>query len=85
MLMTSSCYFRKCKFYLGISQPDGTEMSEVHYCRAFPEGIPYEISAGENNHEKPLNDQGNEIVYEKGPFEWERDGYEDKPIPQGKF
>lgn len=71
MLMTSACYTRHCKHYSGINQPDGTEMSEVHYCAAFPDGIPYEITVGENNHLKPVKDQGNEIIYEKGPFEWE--------------
>ena len=85
MLIESACYKRKCSQYLGISQPDQTELSEVHYCLAFPDGIPYEISAGENDHLKPFKDQDNEIVYEKGPFEWEEEGYVDKPIEKMKF
>lgn len=33
-------------------------------CDAFPEGIPDEITSGENDHSKPLKDQGNDIVFE---------------------
>jgi hypothetical protein len=34
-------------------------------CTAFPEGIPDEIMFGFNNHAEPLEDQGNEIVFEQ--------------------
>jgi len=34
-------------------------------CKAFPEGIPREIILNEIIHDKPLPDQGNEIVYEE--------------------
>lgn len=34
-------------------------------CTAFPEGIPEEITSGENEHSKPLDVQGNDIVFEK--------------------
>ena len=63
--MEPRCYKRKCKHYLGVLQPDGTERSEVPYCEAFPEGIPDEIAYGDNNHTTPLADQENEIVFEK--------------------
>lgn len=33
-------------------------------CDAFPDGIPKVILVGENDHEKPLPDQKNEIVFE---------------------
>ena len=33
-------------------------------CTAFPEGIPNEILSGENDHTKPLPEQGNDIVFE---------------------
>ena len=33
-------------------------------CTAFPEGIPNEITSGENDHSTPLPDQGNDIVFE---------------------
>ena len=33
-------------------------------CKAFPNGIPDEITSGENKHKKPLLDQDNDIVFE---------------------
>ncbi|MFP4459143.1 MAG: hypothetical protein ACLFSQ_06125 [Candidatus Zixiibacteriota bacterium] len=33
-------------------------------CDAFPNGIPYEIINGDNQHEKPLPEQENGIVFE---------------------
>lgn len=34
-------------------------------CDAFPNGIPSEITSGENNHQKPLPNQSNDIVFEQ--------------------
>jgi len=65
MLSEPTCYTRKCKHYLGIIQPDGTELSETNSCPAFPSGIPDEIAYGPNKHETPCCGQENEIVYEK--------------------
>lgn len=33
-------------------------------CDAFPDGIPDEITSGENEHSKPLPEQDNKIVFE---------------------
>ena len=33
-------------------------------CAAFPDGIPDEITSGENEHSKPIYDQENDIVFE---------------------
>jgi len=33
-------------------------------CDAFPDGIPKEITSGENEHSKPLEFQENDIVFE---------------------
>lgn len=33
-------------------------------CTAFPDGIPEEITSGENEHSIPLPDQPNDIVFE---------------------
>lgn len=38
-------------------------------CAAFPDGIPDEIVSGENEHAKPLKNQGNKIVFELGMSE----------------
>ena len=34
-------------------------------CFAFPKGIPEEILIGEKNHDKPLENQKNNIIFEK--------------------
>jgi len=34
-------------------------------CNAFPNGIPNEITIGNNKHSKPLKGQKNDIVFEK--------------------
>jgi len=54
MLQEPKCFIRKCKHYLGVIQPDGTEMTETNYCEAFPENIPNEIAYGNNSHTKPF-------------------------------
>ena len=65
MIAPSNCYERKCAWYLGISQPDGTEMTERHYCAAFPDGIPEDITDGDNKHTEVQPNQQNTIVYER--------------------
>ena len=65
MLAEPNCHKRRCKHYLGVIQPDGTEMTETNYCEAFPDGIPAEIAYGNNKHLRPHPDQDNEIVFEK--------------------
>lgn len=34
-------------------------------CKAFPDGIPDEITSGDNDHSEPLPGQKNNIVFEK--------------------
>ena len=65
MLAEPKCWTRKCKHYIGVIQPDGTELTETNSCKAFPKGIPAEIAYGSNRHLKPLPDQRNDIVFEK--------------------
>jgi len=79
MLIEPKCWKRHCKYYIGVDQPDGTEVSERNVCEAFPERIPYEIAYGDDPHDKPFKGQKNNIVYEKGPFPWER-GEENKTV-----
>jgi hypothetical protein len=33
-------------------------------CNAFPDGIPFEITSGLNEHSEPLPEQDNKIVFE---------------------
>jgi hypothetical protein len=65
MILPPICYERKCKHYLGIAQPDGTELSERPVCEAFPDQIPDEIAYGKNKHLTVHPDQANDIVFEK--------------------
>lgn len=65
MLLEPNCSKRNCKHYQGIIQLDGTELTEVNYCSAFPQGIPDEIAYGLNKHAVLCCGQENEIVYEK--------------------
>ncbi len=53
MLEKPKCWERKCMHYIGVVQPDGTELTETNSCDAFPNGIPLEIAYGDNDHTKP--------------------------------
>ena len=64
MLAEPRCFTRQCKNYIGVIQPDGTELTETNSCRAFPEGIPFEIAYGDNLHLKSLPGQANDILFE---------------------
>lgn len=51
MLPESKCSKRLCKHYRGTRLLDLNDpKTEVHYCKAFKDGIPDEISYGENDH-----------------------------------
>lgn len=54
MLTEPNCSKRGCLHFRGVSQPDGTEMTERVVCDAFPDGIPDEIAYGDNLHLKPF-------------------------------
>lgn len=38
---------------------------EAPGCKAFPDGIPEEITSGKNKHRKPLKGQKNDIVFKR--------------------
>ena len=60
------CSKMRCKHYRGIVQPDGTEATERDICTAFPDGIPGEITTGENLHVEPFpGDNGIQYEAEK--------------------
>lgn len=65
MLKEPKCYERKCKHFEGITQPDGTELTEVNYCLAFPNGIPDKIAYGDNKHQVVVEGQTGTFVFEK--------------------
>jgi len=48
----SRCLIRKCKHYEGIISLQG--LRDVHSCKAFPRGIPVDISYGNNSHTFPI-------------------------------
>ena len=64
MLAIPRCFERECVHFKGVLQPDGTEMTEVNYCRAFPNGIPDDIAYGENLHLELHPKQTTSYVYE---------------------
>jgi hypothetical protein len=65
MLIESNCSKRGCKHYIGVHQPDGTEMTERHVCEAFLDGIPADIVVGKNMHNEPVEGDGG-IQFEEG-------------------
>jgi len=66
MLQEPKCFTRKCKHYLGMIQPDGTEMTETNNCKAFLDGIPEKIAYGDDDHTKSfLGDNGIQFEEEK--------------------
>ena len=44
------CYTRRCRHFIGVTQPDGTEEPGRVACKAFPDGIPEEIAYGDDPH-----------------------------------
>ena len=70
MIATCNCYKRRCKWYVGIIQPDGTEMSERNMCGAFPDGIPSGIAYGDDDHAHMIKGQAKPYLYEKSE-DWE--------------
>ena len=64
MLDTPRCFERNCTHFQGVAQPDGTELTEVNICAAYPDGIPGDIAYGDDPHTKVRGDQGNNIVFE---------------------
>jgi len=65
MILGPKCYDRGCIHYIGVSQPDGTELTERVVCKAFPDGIPNDIAYGDDLHFKIHPDQTNNIVFEE--------------------
>jgi hypothetical protein len=58
------CYKNKCRWFMGVIQPDGTEMTERLMCPAFPEGIPNEITTGDNQHTEVYEGQSGHFLFE---------------------
>ncbi len=73
MLQEPKCYTRKCQYFKGVDQPDGTELTERVVCVAFPDGIPQEIAYGDNKHLVPIKGQDNNVVFEKEIEDDEKD------------
>lgn len=68
MLATPRCFERQCRHFIGVSQPDGTELTERVVCAAFLNGIPNEIAYGDNLHLQPFpGDHGIQYDRSKSP------------------
>lgn len=66
MLAEPKCWSRNCTHFIGVRQPDGTEETEVNVCKAFPDGIPNEITYGTNPHVDIFDGQKGIYIFEKG-------------------
>ena len=67
------CFTRRCRHYQGVTEvaPEGRldgrgEEDEVHFCSAFPSGIPDRIAYGDDEHLERDVEQFGDAVYEKG-------------------
>lgn len=65
MIAEPMCSIRKCRYFLGVNQPDGTELTETVICPAFPDGIPDEIAYGSDKHTSVRPDQKGTFVFKK--------------------
>lgn len=64
MLAEPNCFKRGCVHFLGHDRPDGTDESLVHVCWAYPDGIPEEISFGDDLHLEVKDGQVGEYTFE---------------------
>ena len=65
MISIPKCFERECAHFIGVEQLDGTEETETIICKAYPEGIPADITYGNDLHLEVRPDQENEIVFEE--------------------
>jgi len=66
MFSEPNCSKRRCIHFQGVKQfGNEGEIDQLLVCKAFPKGIPEDISYGDNKHTKPIKNQKNKIVYEK--------------------
>jgi hypothetical protein len=64
VILVPRCFERNCKHFIGVVQPDGTELSERVVCAAYPKGIPPEIAYGNVKHLRPYSGD-NGILFER--------------------
>jgi len=66
MLIPTNCFERRCKWFGGVNKPDpSTEMGEHYFCSAYPDGIPFEITIGDDLHEEVKPGQTGDYVYKE--------------------
>ena len=66
MVDIPKCFKRECIYYLGVLTPDqDDERTQVPHCAAYLEGIPEDISFGDDLHKEIRDDQENNITYQK--------------------
>lgn len=61
MIVEPNCSKRNCIHFQGVKGDSETE--QFVYCKAFPNGIPFDIAYGNDKHLKPTKDQKNKIVF----------------------
>ena len=69
-LLEPRCLERNCIHYIGVKEfIKDDSLSQNHTCDAFLSGITTMISYGDELHLNPLENQGNDIVFEKAEEE----------------
>ena len=73
MIAEPRCFTRHCMHYRGVTElvdRNGRSLGEagqVHWCFAFPSGIPERIAYGEDLHTSRARDQFGDVVFQEGP------------------
>ena len=65
MLLEPTCWTRQCKYFQGVKVDNEDEETERNICKAFPDGIPYDIAYGNNLHSKLFPNQVGNFIFEK--------------------
>lgn len=67
MQIPTNCFDRKCKWFEGVKNDSDPhrEWEEHYFCLAYPDGIPLEITKGDDLHEEVKSGQVGDYIYEE--------------------